>query len=75
MTRITENNEGKSEVGSSPCIYKLVTAQLSMFPNFTFLKREVLCLRYSAIFISFQDTECYELKDELYELYRVFFYL
>jgi hypothetical protein len=27
-----------------------------------------------AIIISFQDTECYELKDECYELYRVFFY-
>jgi hypothetical protein len=32
-----------------------------------FLKREVLCLRYSAIFINFQDTEYYELKDELFE--------
>jgi len=29
-----------------------------------FLKREVLCLRHSAIFISFRDTECYEMKDE-----------
>ena len=44
-----------------------------MFPSFMFLKREVLCLRYSVIIISFQDTECYELKDELYELYSVFF--
>ena len=74
VTRITENNEGKSDVDPSPWIYRLVTTQLPMFPSFMFLKREFLCLRYSAIIINFQDTECYELKDEYCELYRVFLY-
>ena len=74
MTRITEINEGKSDFDSSPCIYKLVTAKLLMSPSFVFLKREVWCLRYSTIIISFQDTECYEVKDELYGLYRLLFY-